>query len=100
MTMKNSVEAVPGSSRAIEIARGLAESAPVSVTAAKRVINRGANLPMEEGLKVEAEEWLKTIVTEEAMTRMRDYVAQPFDERRAWVAAHGVPPRPGNATGA
>lgn len=86
--------------RAVEIARGLAASAPVSVVAAKRVINRGANLPMEEGLKVEAEEWLRTIVTDEAMARMRDYVAQPFEARRAWVETHGVPPRAGNATGA
>src|SRR5690606_10788428 len=85
--------------RAIEIARELATSAPVSIVAAKRAINRGANLPMEEGLKIEAEEWLKTIVTAEAMTRMRDYVAQPFDERRTWIEKHGVPPRPGHATG-
>ncbi|MEQ8233043.1 MAG: enoyl-CoA hydratase/isomerase family protein [Gammaproteobacteria bacterium] len=86
--------------RAIEIAQGLAASAPVSVTAAKRVINRGANLPIEEGLRIEAEEWLKTIVTDEAMARMRDYVAQPFEQRRAWVEKYGVPPRPGDATGA
>ncbi len=85
--------------RAIEIAEGLARLSPVSVTAAKRSITRGANLPMEEGLKVEAEEWLKTIVTEQAMDIMRDYVAQPFDDRRAWIDRHGVPPRAGHATG-
>lgn len=92
--------AVDARARAIDIAHGLARSAPVSVAGAKRAINRGANLPMEEGLKVEAEEWLKTIVTDEAMARMRDYVAQPFDKRRAWVAAQGVPPKPGDAIGA
>ena len=72
----------------------------MSVNAAKRSITRGANLPLEEGLKVEAEEWLKTIVTEEAMALMTDYVAQPFEARREWVRRHGVPPIPGNATGA
>lgn len=92
--------AVDARARAIDIAHGLARSAPVSVAGAKRAINRGANLPMEEGLKVEAEEWLKTIVTDEAMARMRDYVAQPFEQRRAWVAAQGVPPKPGDAIGA
>ena len=43
---------------------------------------------------------LKTIVADEAMARMRDYVAQPFEQRRAWVAAQGVPPKPGDAIGA
>ena len=86
--------------RAIEIAEGLNRSSQVSVIAAKRSINRGANLPMEEGLRIEAEEWLKTIVTDEAMALMRDYVAQPFEQRREWIRTHGVPPMPGNATGA
>ena len=86
--------------RAIEIAEGLNRSSHVSVIAAKRSINRGANLPMEEGLRVEAEEWLKTIVTDEAMELMRDYVAQPFEQRREWIQTHGVTHMPGNATGA
>lgn len=85
--------------RAIEIAEGLAGQSAVSVVAAKRAINRGANLPIEEGLRIEAEEWLKTIVTPEAMDRMRDYVARPFEQRREWIRAHGVPPEPGSATG-
>ena len=86
--------------RAIEIAEGLARLSPVSVIGAKRAINRGANLPIEEGLRIEAEEWLKTIVTPEAMTLMKDYVSQPFEARRAWIRAHGVPPAAGAAIGA
>jgi enoyl-CoA hydratase len=86
--------------RAIEIGEGLKRQSAVSVTAAKRSIVRGANLPIEEGLRIEAEEWLKTIVTEEAMSLMRDYVSKPFEQRREWVRTHGVPPVPGNATGA
>jgi enoyl-CoA hydratase len=85
--------------RAIEVAEGLKRLSPVSVTAAKRSIVRGANLPIEEGLRIEGEEWLKTIVTEDALRLMRDYVAQPFEKRRAWVRAHGVPPASGNAVG-
>lgn len=86
--------------RAIEIAEGLNGLSQVSVVAAKRAITRGANLPIEEGLRIEGEEWMKTIVTEEAMELMRDYVAQPFEDRREWIRTHGVPPVPGNATGA
>jgi enoyl-CoA hydratase len=85
--------------RALEVAQRLARSSPVALTAAKRSIVRGANLPMQEGLRVEAEEWLKTIVTDESLELMRDYVAQPFDARRAWVRNHGAWPEPGSATG-
>jgi enoyl-CoA hydratase/carnithine racemase len=85
--------------RAIEIAHGLAGLSAVSVTAAKRAITRGANLPIEEGLRVEAEEWLKTIVSPRAMELMRDYVAQDFADRREWIRTHSVPPKPGMATG-
>ena len=86
--------------RALEVAEGLKCLSPVSVVAAKRSIVRGANLPIEEGLQIEGEEWLKTIVTDEAMRLMRDYVAQPFEKRREWIRAHGVPPAAGSATGA
>jgi enoyl-CoA hydratase len=85
--------------RAIEIAEGLLRQSAVSVVAAKRSIVRGANLPIEEGLRIEAEQWLNTIVTEQAMTLMRDYVSQPFDKRREWVRNHGIPPVAGNAIG-
>ena len=86
--------------RAIEIAEGLRRQSAVSVVAAKRSIVRGANLPIEEGLRIEAEQWLNTIVTDEAMALMRDYVNQPFEQRREWVRTHGIPPVAGNATGA
>jgi enoyl-CoA hydratase/carnithine racemase len=86
--------------RAMEVAEGLARLSTVSVVAAKRSIVRGANLPIEEGLRIEGEEWLKTIVTPEAMRLMRDYVATPFDKRREWLRAHSVPPVAKNATGA
>ena len=86
--------------RAIEIAEGLNKLSHVSVVAAKRSITRGANLSIEEGLRIEGEEWMKTIVTDEAMELMRNYVAQPFEQRREWIRTHGVPPVAGNATGA
>jgi enoyl-CoA hydratase len=86
--------------RAIEVARGLVRQSAVSLAAAKRSVVEGANLPMAEGLRIEAEEWLKTIVTEVAMEKMRDYVAQPYEARNEWVRRNGVPPEPGAAKGA
>ena len=40
--------------RALEVAERLARLSPVALTAAKRSVVRGANLPMQEGLRVEA----------------------------------------------
>ncbi len=85
--------------RAIEVAEKLRTNSAVALTAAKRSVVRGANLPMQEGLRVEAEEWLKTIVTDEALAAIKNYVDAPFDERRAWVREHGAWPKPGSATG-
>lgn len=85
--------------RAIEVAERLRANSAVSLTAAKRSIVRGAELPMQEGLKIEAEEWLKTIGTDEAMEALRSYAETPFEGRRDWVRDHGAWPEPGSATG-
>jgi enoyl-CoA hydratase len=85
--------------RAIEVAERLVTNSAVALTAAKRSVVRGANLPMQEGLRVEAEEWLKTIVTDEAIEALRSYAETPFEERRQWVRDHGAWPEPGAATG-
>lgn len=86
--------------RAIEVATGLVRQSPVSLAAAKRSVIEGANLPIAEGLRIEAEEWLKTVVTDVAMEKMRDYVAQPYAQRNEWVRTNGVPPAKGAAKGA
>jgi enoyl-CoA hydratase/carnithine racemase len=86
--------------RAIEVAEKLRGNSAVALTAAKRSIVRGANLPMQEGLRVEAEEWLKTIITDEALEAMKSYAETPFEGRREWVREHGAWPEPGSATGA
>jgi enoyl-CoA hydratase/carnithine racemase len=86
--------------RAIEVAEGIVRQSPVSLAAAKRSIWEGANLSLAEGLRIEAEEWLKTIVTDVAMEKMRDYVATPFADRNDWVRRNGVPPEAGSSKGA
>ncbi len=91
--------AADAKARAIEVAERLVTNSAVALTAAKRAVVRGANLPMQEGLRVEAEEWLKTIITDQAIEAMRSYVATPFEERRQWVRDHGAWPEPGSATG-
>ena len=77
--------------RAISVANGLNRQSKVSVIAGKRALVRGSNLPIEEGLRIEAEEWLKTVVTEQAIELMKDYVEQPFEKRRDWIRQYGIP---------
>jgi enoyl-CoA hydratase len=85
--------------RSIEVAERLAKASPVALAAAKRSVVRGANLPLQEGVRVEADEWLKTMRTEQAIELMSDYVAQPFEKRLDWVRDHGAWPEPGAAIG-
>jgi enoyl-CoA hydratase len=85
--------------RAIEVASGLARQAPAAVAAAKRCVVRGGNLPIAEGLRIEAEEWLKAGIESRALELMQSYVDTPYDQRRAWIEEHGVWPEKGMATG-
>ncbi|MBM9468882.1 enoyl-CoA hydratase/isomerase family protein [Nakamurella leprariae] len=85
--------------RGIEVASGLARQSPAALAAAKRSVVRGGNLPIAEGLRIEAEEWLKAGLQPQAIELMQSYVNTPYDQRRAWVEEHGVWPEPGMATG-
>ena len=42
--------------RAIEVGRGWPAKSPAAVAAAKRCVVRGGNLPVAEGLRIEAED--------------------------------------------
>ena len=85
--------------RAIEVASGLARQAPAAVAAAKRCVVRGGNLPVAEGLRIEAEEWLKAGIEPKALELMQSYVDTPHEDRRAWIEEHGVWPAKDMATG-
>ncbi|MCW3013065.1 MAG: enoyl-CoA hydratase [Solirubrobacterales bacterium] len=76
--------------RALEIAANLARQSPVALAQTKRSVLRGAQLPLAEGLRVEAEAFLTTMLTDEALTAMNDYVDTPHDERRAWVRSRAT----------
>lgn len=63
----------------------------------KRSVLRGAQLPLAEGLRVEAEAFLVTMLSEPAVRKMTAYVETPLEGRRAWVRsrATAVPGDPG-----
>jgi enoyl-CoA hydratase/carnithine racemase len=76
--------------RALEVAQSLARRSPVALAAAKRSVLRGASLPLSEGLRVEADAFLTTMLTDEGAAAMNDYAATPHDERRAWVRSRAT----------
>jgi enoyl-CoA hydratase/carnithine racemase len=76
--------------RALEVAQSLARQSAVALAAAKRSVLRGASLPLSEGLRVEAEAFLTTMLTDEGAAAMNDYAATPHDERRAWVRSRAT----------
>jgi enoyl-CoA hydratase len=69
--------------RAVEIAAELAALSPVAVAQAKRAVYEGVGLPLADGLLVESDAFLATMLSDEAVAAMRSYVETPFDERHA-----------------
>jgi enoyl-CoA hydratase len=76
--------------RALEVAQSLAQQSAVALAAAKRSVLRGASLPLAEGLRVEADAFLATMLSDEGAAAMNDYAATPHEERRAWVRSRAT----------
>ena len=71
--------------RAREVAQELAALPPVALRQIKRAVYDGIDRTLAEGLKVEGEAFLQTMLSEDARTAMRAYIAQPLDQRRDWI---------------
>jgi enoyl-CoA hydratase/carnithine racemase len=78
------------SARAIEVAEELAERSGPALAAAKRAVLRGSSLPLSEGLRVEADCFLATMLTDEGAVAMAEYAATPYEERRAWARSRAT----------
>jgi enoyl-CoA hydratase len=76
--------------RALEVATNLAHQSAPALAAAKRSVLRGASLPLSEGLRVEADAFFATMVTDDAVTTMNDYAATPHEDRRSWVRSRAT----------
>jgi len=76
--------------RALEIAGGLAQRSALALAAVKRSVLRGSSLPLSEGLRVEADAFLSTMLSDESVAAMEDYVATPDAERRAWARSRAT----------
>jgi enoyl-CoA hydratase len=78
------------SARAVEVAEELAERSGPALAAAKRAVLRGSSLPLSEGLRVEADCFLATMLTDEGAAAMAEYAATPYEERRAWARSRAT----------
>jgi enoyl-CoA hydratase/carnithine racemase len=76
--------------RALEIAASLARQSPTALAAVKRSVLRGSSLPLGEGLRVEADAFLATMLSDEAVAAMDEYAGTPYAERRAWVRSRAT----------
>jgi enoyl-CoA hydratase/carnithine racemase len=76
--------------RALEVAGSLARQSPVALAAAKRAVLRGASLPLSEGLRVEADAFLTTMLSEEGAAAMDDYASTPHEERGTWIRSRAA----------
>ena len=79
-------EAVPDAkARALEIAHELAGMSPIALAEGKRAIYQGVDRPLAEGLKIETDAFLQTMMSDEGLETMRRYVATPLEQRAQWA---------------
>lgn len=67
----------------LEFAREIASKPPKAVEYIRRCVYEGWDMPLEEGLKLEAQLFRELVQSPEALQRMRDYVATGQDPVKA-----------------
>lgn len=76
--------------RALDVAAGLVQQSATALAALKRSVLRGAALPLSEGLRIEADGFLTTMLTDDAVSALADYAGTPLPERRAWARSRAT----------
>ncbi len=71
--------------RALEIAHAMLHLSPVAIAETKRAVYEGSEVHLQAGLEIEGDAFIHTMLTDEAVTIMEEYVAQPFEERVKWL---------------
>jgi len=70
---------------ALEIAKELAAMPAIAVAMAKKAIHQGADLPLDLALAFEVESSFRLKQSPDIVVPMREYLALPLEERRAWL---------------
>ncbi len=71
--------------RGLAIAHEMRSLSAVAIAEAKRAIYEGSEVHLQAGLEIEGDAFIHTMVTDEAVAIMDEYVALPFDQRTAWL---------------
>ena len=70
---------------AIAVAQQLTTLAPGALAQIKRAVYAGSDTDLASGLAIEGEAFFQTMLSEDALAAMREYVALPFEKRRDWI---------------
>lgn len=77
--------------RARQLAEELARMPPRSMAMAKRAVYQGSQVPLAAGLRIEADAFFQTRISDDAIAAMEAYVSVPLEERRAWLESGTLP---------
>ena len=71
--------------RALEIANEMCTLSPVAIAETKRAVYEGSEVHLQAGLEIEGDAFIHTMLTDEAVAIMEEYVATPYEQRIAWL---------------
>ncbi|MBI4696222.1 MAG: enoyl-CoA hydratase/isomerase family protein [Gammaproteobacteria bacterium] len=77
--------ATDAKARALEIATEMLSLSAVAIAESKRAVYEGVEVHLQGGLEIEGDAFIHTMITDEAVQIMEEYVAQPFEQRVAWL---------------
>ena len=75
--------------RARELAGELAELPPRAIAAVKLSVYAGSDTHLQAGLEVESACFLDTMLSDDGVRAMQEYVDLPFERRRDWLERRG-----------
>jgi enoyl-CoA hydratase/carnithine racemase len=71
--------------RALEIAAELTTLSAAAMAETKRAVYEGSEVHLQGGLEIEGDAFIHTMITDDAVNIMQEYVDTPLDQRIAWL---------------
>lgn len=77
--------AVDAKVRALEIATEMLGLSAIAIAETKRAVYEGSEVHLQGGLEIEGDAFIHTMMTDDAVTIMEEYIAQDYADRIAWL---------------